>query len=101
MTNSVYIAPAALPETLPLPQQLARLDPERLRSYRENLDFYHGRQWLEPQRRRERRLTLNYARAVIEKTASYTMAGVSFVVDPEDGSAEAMQRARRAEQALR
>src|SRR2546427_7974664 len=101
MTNSVFIAPTVLPESQPLPQQLAGLDPERLRAYRENLDFYHGRQWLEPQRRRERRLTLNYARAVIEKTASYTMAGVSFVVDPEDASAEAMRGARRAEQALR
>ena len=101
MTNSVFIAPTVLPESQSLPQQLAGLDPERLRAYRENLDVYHGRQWLEPQRRRERRLTLNYARAVIEKTASYTMAGVSFVVDPEDASAEAMRGARRAEQALR
>ena len=75
-------------ETLPLPQQLERLDSPRLRAYRENLEFYQGRQWLDNQRRRERRLTFNYAKTVIEKTASYTMAGVGFVVDPEDGSAE-------------
>ena len=93
--------PGRISAALPLPQQLPRLDTERLRSYRENLDFYEGRQWLEPERRRERRLTFNYARTVIEKTASYAMSGVSFVVDPEDGSAEAAERARRAERALR
>src|SRR4051812_32154476 len=85
----------------PLPQQIARLDSERIRSYRENLDFYHGEQWLEGRRRRDRRLTLNYARAVIEKTASYTMAGASFVADPEDDTPEAIERARRTERALR
>src|SRR2546425_12054024 len=77
------------------------MDAGRLRAYRENLEFYQGRQWADPTRRRERRLTLNYAKAVIEKTASYTMSGLSFVVDPEDGSAEAAARARRAERALR
>ncbi len=90
-----------LPETLPLPQQLSRMDAARMRAYRENLDFYQGRQWLEPQRRRERRLTFNYAKTVIEKTASYTMTGVSFVVDPEDASSTELERARRTEQALR
>jgi hypothetical protein len=89
------------PETLPLPQQLARADSERLRRYREHLEFYQGKQWLEPQRRRDRRLTFNYARTVIEKTASYTMSGVSFAVDAEDGSGETQERARRAEAALR
>jgi hypothetical protein len=80
---------------------LARMDSGRLRSYREHLDFYQGKQWLDHARRRDRRLTLNYAKTVVEKTASYTMAGVSFVVDPEDGSSEAAARARRAETALR
>ena len=85
----------------PLPQQLARMDTVLLRAYRENFEFYEGRQWADPTRRRERRLTLNYAKTVIEKTTSYTMSGLSFVVDPEDGSAEAVARARRAERALR
>ncbi len=87
--------------TLPLPDQLAQRDSERLRRYRENLDFYQGQQWTELRRRRERRLTFNYARAVIEKAASYTMAGTSFVVDPEDATTEAAERARRTEQAIR
>ena len=82
-------------------QQIARMDAGRLRAYRENLEFYQGRQSADSPRRRERRLTLNYAKTVIEKTASYTMSGLSFVVDPEDGSAEAVARARRAERALR
>lgn len=88
-------------ETMPLPQQLARADSDRMRRYREHLEFYQGRQWLEPQRRRDRRLTFNYAKTVIEKTASYTMSGLSFAADPEDGGAEAESRARRAEAALR
>jgi len=91
----------AQPGSAPIAQAIARMDASRLRAYRENLDFYQGRQWAEPARRRERRLTLNYAKTVVEKTASYTMSGLSFVVDPEDGSAEAGERARRAERALR
>ncbi len=90
------------PHALPLPQQLARMDLPRMRGYRENLEFYEGRQWLEPQRRRrERRLTFNYAKTVIEKTASYVMSGVSFVVDAADSQAQSLDAARRAEQALR
>ena len=85
---------------LPLPQQLAQCDSARLRAYRENLDFYHGQQWADV-RRRDRRLTFNYARAMIEKAASYTMSGASFVVDPSDASPEAHESARRAEQAVR
>jgi hypothetical protein len=77
------------------------MDAARLRAYRENLEFYQGRQWNDTQRRRERRLTLNYARTVIEKTASYTVNGVSVVVDPEDSTSEALGRARRTEAVLR
>jgi len=84
---------------VPLPQQLARLDVSRLRAYRENLDFYHGQQWLEP-RRRERRLTFNYAKTIVEKTASYVISGFSSLVDPVDGSPEELERARRAERVL-
>src|SRR5213594_2319354 len=89
------------PQGLTLPQQVARLDTARLKAYRENLEFYQGRQWADSPRRRERRLTLNYAKTVIEKTASYTMSGLSFVADPEDGSAAAAARARRAGRAVR
>jgi hypothetical protein len=84
-----------------LVDQLSRLDSGRLRAYRENLAFYQGQQWPGMQRRRERRLVFNYAKALIDKTASYLMSGLSFVVDATDGSPEASERARRAEQALR
>ena len=104
MVSTFVSGGVSAPETLPLPQQLPRLDLSRLRAYRENLEFYQGRQWFEPQRRRERLLTFNYAKTVIEKTASHTMSHVSFVVDPEDGpgdSPQGLERARRAERALR
>lgn len=81
-------------------QQMSQRDSDRLRRYRENLDFYEGRQWTDV-RRRDRRLTFNYARAVIEKAASYTMSAPVVVVDPADASPEAAERARRAEQAVR
>jgi hypothetical protein len=81
--------------------QLTRLDSTRLRSYRENLVFYRGEQWAGSARRRERRLVFNYAKALVDKTASFLMSGLSFVVDPVDGSAEAAGRARRSEAALR
>jgi hypothetical protein len=84
-----------------LVETLNRRDNQRLRGYRDNLAFYRGQQWSGSLRRRDRRLVFNYARALIDKTASYLMSGVSFVVDAEDASAEAQERARRAERALR
>jgi hypothetical protein len=84
-----------------LVEGLARLDQARLRAYRENLAFYEGRQWPAGTRRRERRLVFNYAKAIVDKTASYLMAGAGFAVDPEDASVAEQERARRAEKALR
>ena len=84
-----------------LVEQLPRMDSARLRSYRENLAFYQGQQWPGNGRRRDRRLVFNYAKTLVDKASSYLMGGVGFVVDEEDGSEEAKQRARRAEKALR
>jgi hypothetical protein len=42
----------------------------------------------------------NYARAIIHKTASYLISGLSVAVDAEDGSEREQERARRAEKAL-
>lgn len=89
-----------MPE-MPLPQTLARKDLDRLRRYREALDFYHGRQWSGQPRRRERRLTFNYARTVVEKVTSYLMTGLAVAVDPVDGSERARADAARTEAALR
>ncbi len=88
---------------LTIPQQLARMDQARLRAYGDNLAFYQGEQWPDDYRRnrRERRLVFNYAKALIEKTASYMMSGLNFAVDAVDESAEAQATARRSEKALR
>jgi hypothetical protein len=85
-----------------LPEQVSRLDGGRLRLYRENLAFYKGQHWqgMRGSRARERRLVFNYARALIEKTASYLMSGLRSVVDPEDETPAEQERARRAEKAL-
>jgi hypothetical protein len=80
--------------------QLNRLDTDRLKSYRELLDFYHGRQWPGRERWGEKRLTFNYSKVFIDKITSYLMSGVSFVVEAVEDSAEAKDSARRAEAAL-
>ena len=59
-----------------LVDQLTRLDSGRMRAYRDNLAFYRGQQWTGTQRRRERRLVFNYAKALVDKSASYIMNGV-------------------------
>ncbi len=84
-----------------LPQLLPNKDLDRLRAYRENLDFYNGGQWTAEVRHRERRLTFNYAKVFIDKVTSYLMSGFNFVVEPEEGSPEAKEKAKRAEEALR
>ncbi|MBI4285931.1 MAG: phage portal protein [Chloroflexi bacterium] len=86
---------------IPVPVQLARRDTERLKSYREMLDFYHGLQWEGRAVRGEKRLTFNYARVFIDKITSYLMSGMTFNVEATEDAAETRQRARRAEAALR
>ncbi len=81
--------------------QLNRLDIDRLRGYRERLDFYHGRQWEGRERLGEKRLTFNYTKVFIDKVTSYLMSGISFVVDAVGDSDEAKTKARSAEAALR
>jgi hypothetical protein len=76
------------------------MDSERLRAYRENLDFYNGVQWQGYSRRRERRLVFNYAKVFIDKVTSYLISGLNFVVETVERSTEAEERAHRAEQAL-
>ncbi len=83
-----------------LVSQLGRMDMDRIKGYKELLDFYYGRQWEGKGRRNERRLTFNYAKVFIEKVTSYLMAGVSFAVDPAEDTDKARESARRAEAAL-
>ncbi|MDO8531409.1 MAG: phage portal protein [Dehalococcoidia bacterium] len=84
-----------------LPQQVARMDQPRMAAYRENLEFYNGRQWPARPRRRERQLTFNYARVLVDKLTSYLMSGITLDVEPADDSPEGRERARRAESDLR
>jgi hypothetical protein len=81
--------------------QLNRLDIERLRGYRELLDFYHGRQWEGRERWGEKRLTFNYTKVFIDKVTSYLMSSINFAVDAASDSDEAKAKARSAEAALR
>ena len=83
-----------------IPMQLARLDMDRIKSYKELLDFYHGQQWGGRERRGERRLIFNYAKAFIDKITSYLMSGINFAVDAVEDSDEARAKARKAEAAL-
>jgi len=83
-----------------IPMHLARLDLDRIRGYKELLDFYHGRQWEGRERRGERRLIFNYAKVFIDKITSYLMSGINFAVDAVEDSDEAGARAQKAEAAL-
>ncbi len=83
-----------------IPMQLARLDMDRVKGYKELLDFYYGRQWEGRERHGERRLIFNYARVFIDKITSYLMSGINFAVDAVEDSDEAGTRAQKAEAAL-
>ncbi len=83
-----------------IPAQLARLELDRIKGYKELLDFYDGRQWEGRERRGERRLIFNYAKVFVEKITSYLMTGINFTVDPVEDSDEARIRAGKAEAAL-
>jgi hypothetical protein len=92
------VTPLAAP-TGPVPAQLATLDRQRMKDYQSNLDFYAGRQWPVQRRNiRARRLTFNYARTIVDKTASFLLNGVSFAIDPEGPND--VDRAARREAAL-
>jgi len=82
------------------PAELNRRDLDRVKGYKELLDFYHGIHWEGRERRGEKRLTFNYAKVFIDKVTSYLMSGVKFAVDSVEDSAEARSNAQKAEAAL-
>ena len=58
-------------------------DTARMNCYRKYLGFYEGDQWDERRRAGERRMTVNYARTLVRKAASYLMPrAVTFDVFP-------------------
>ena len=81
------------------PQSLNTLDQDRIKRYRENLDFYNGNQWPSTNRR-ERQLTFNYVKTFVEKITSYLMSGITPSIIPLDSSEAETERARKAEVAL-
>jgi Phage portal protein, SPP1 Gp6-like len=84
-------------------QQISADDRERFRRYEEALAFYGGEQWEGRQRRGETRLTINYARALVHKVASYVFpAPVTFSVEAPASttSQRGGEAASRAERAL-
>src|SRR3972149_5349512 len=67
----------------PLPKLWVRLEKPRLAAYVRNLRFYEGEQWpAQRQASSARRLTLNYARTLIDKVTSYVTADVRLEVRP-------------------
>ena len=83
-----------------VPAQLNHRDMDRIKGYKELLDFYRGIHWQGRERWGEKRLTFNYAKVFVDKITSYLMSGINFVVEPVDDSDEARIKARRAEQVL-
>lgn len=83
-----------------IPTQLNHRDLDRLKGYKQLLDFYHGFHWEGRERWGEKRLTFNYAKVFVDKITSYLMSGVNFVVEARQDSDEARARAREAEVAL-
>lgn len=87
---------AAAPMAWP-PGVLSAEDRARFARYAEALEFFEGAQWLGRPRRGETRLTFNYARAVVRKTAAYVFpAPATFSVAAAGDEAVA----NAAEQAL-
>ncbi|MDI3340854.1 MAG: phage portal protein [Sphaerobacter sp.] len=74
-------------------------DVDRMTRYRELLDFYEGRQWDRRRRAGETQLTINYARALVRKAASYVFPEPVVISVPPLAGVSAEQ-ARRAEAAL-
>jgi len=85
---------------IPIPMQLTHRDTDRLKTYKELLNFYSGIHWEGRAVRGEKRLTFNYAKVFVDKVASYLMSGVNFAIDAVEDSDEARARARKAEAAL-
>ncbi len=80
-----------------MPAVLAQRDTDRLRRYREYLDYHEGRRGGPPRRGRERALVFNYARSIVEKGASYLVTGHRLAVTeaPSDATGAEAERVLR------
>ena len=100
-TSAINAANGRAGDELPLPRQLLNRDLERMRRYREFLDYYEGRRGAPPTLGRERALTFNYARSFVEKGATYLISDHRPVVLPADDTPAARRRATEVETVLR
>ena len=97
-TTAFATSHGGLASEQPLPALLAERDLDRLRRYREYLQYYEGTRGAPPRQGRERALSFNYARAIVEKGASYLVTDHHPAVTPTEGAGAA--RAAEAERAL-
>lgn len=76
----------------PLPRQLDQRDADRLRRYREYLDYHEGRRGglRRPTRPGDRTLVFNYARSIVEKGAAYLVTEHGSEVSAAPGVDAAM-----------
>ena len=100
MTNGTIAARPATPAERPLTQLLPGLDLDRLRRYREYLEYYDGHRGAPPRQGRDRVVNFNYARAIVEKGAAYLVSEHRPLVSPAADGADAGRRAAAAERAL-
>jgi hypothetical protein len=85
---------------VPLPRLLAGRDAERMRRYRELLELHEGRRSTARAAGRERALTFNYARALVEKGVAYLATGHAPEVQSLGDGAAAARRAVAAQRVL-
>jgi len=74
------------------------MDSDRLKAYRQNLDFYQGIHW--QQASRHRQLVFNYTKVTIEKVTSFLVQELGFTCYPTEDTEEQFARVRRAERLL-
>src|SRR5215204_4099045 len=89
---------ASTPKSPPQQKDPFERDRARMARYKELRDFYDGMQWVGKARRGEKRLVVNYSRALVRKVVSYALPDpVWFEVPPpvladEDGKTAAKRR---------
>lgn len=91
----IPVGHALIPSTLA--DWIQSQDVGRMTRYRELLDFYQGQQWQRRPRAGETQLTINYARGLVRKAASYVFPEpVVFTVTAQEAQRATAERAEAA-----
>ena len=90
-----------LPTITPFPQTLRNRDLPRRRDYAANLAWYEGKQWSGQPRKGERRMVLNYAARVVNRSAGLLLKNRSIaiaapVAQPQEAATPAAEAWARA-----